>query len=88
MESRENELIRRSIIAAMLHVAEHRSELFEVCAGVEGDASSANAAIREAFGFDEMQAEAILAMQVRRFTPRAIQQMRAELAEVDARLAG
>lgn len=33
MESRENELTRPSIIAAMLHAAEHRSELLASIAG-------------------------------------------------------
>ena len=46
--------------------------------------ASANAAIRNAFDVDAVQADAILSMQVRRFTPEAIQRMRAELSDVDA----
>lgn len=84
MDDRENALARRRIIVAMLHAAEHQDELLRACATVEGDAASANAAIRRAFDVDIVQADAVLSMQMRRFTPNAIKQMRAELSDVDA----
>lgn len=84
MDDRENALARRHIISAMLHAAEHQDELLRTCATVEGDIASANAAIRKAFDVDVIQANAILTMQVRRFTPEAIQQLRVELSDVEA----
>jgi DNA gyrase/topoisomerase IV subunit A len=48
------------------------------------ETASANAAIRQAFDVDLVQADAILSMQMRRLTPEAIQQMRVELSAVDA----
>lgn len=87
MDDRENALARRHIIVAMLHAVEHQAELLHACATVDGDFASANAAIRKAFDVDAVQADAILSMQVRRFTPEAIQQMRGELSDVDAVLA-
>lgn len=86
MDDRENAQARRHIIVAMLHAAEHQDELLLVCASVDGDTPSANAALRQAFGVDAVQADAILNMQVRRFTPKAIQRMRVELSDVDAAL--
>lgn len=87
MDDRENALARRHIIVAMLHAAEHQAELLHACATVDGNFASASAAIRKAFDVDAVQADAILSMQVRRFTPEAIQQLRAELSDVDAVLA-
>ncbi|GAA5032589.1 hypothetical protein GCM10025738_14930 [Microbacterium fluvii] len=49
--------------------------------------ASANTAIRQAFDVDMIQADAILSMSVRRFTPDAIQQMHVELSDVEAALA-
>lgn len=84
MDDGENALARRHIIAAMLRAAEHQDELLRVCASVDGDVASANAAIRQAFDVDATQADAILSMQVRRFTPEAIQQLRVELSDVES----
>lgn len=84
MDDRENALALRHIIVAMRHAAEHQDELLRVCASVDGDIPSAKAAIRQAFDVDEMQADAILSMQVRRFTPEAIQQLHRELSDVES----
>lgn len=84
MDDRENALARRHVISAMPYAAEHQDELLRACAAVEGDTASANTAIREAFDVDVIQADAILTMQVRRFTPEAIQQLRVEVSDVEA----
>ncbi|MCI0155727.1 hypothetical protein KNO15_03325 [Leifsonia shinshuensis] len=83
-----NARLHRPVVEAMLFAAQHRTDLLELCAAVEGDDSSLRDAIMTTFGFDEVQADAILAMQVRRFTPRAIERYRALLAELDERIRG
>lgn len=70
----------------MLRAPEHQDELLRVCASVNGDVASANAAIRQAFEVDATQADAILSMQVRRFTPEEIWQLRVELSAVESLL--
>ena len=57
-----------------------------MCAAVSGDADEARSAVAAAFGVSDVAADAILALQVRRFTPRSIEQMRNELADYDRRL--
>lgn len=86
MDDQRNARNRREIVVAVLFAAEHPGEILGICADVE-DTVSAPSKIADAFGFSTTQAEAILSMQVRRFTPYAIEQLRAELADIDAVLA-
>lgn len=78
-----NARLRRGVVAATLYAAEHAVEVVQICKAVDGDEFSLRTAIMVAFGFDEVQADAIVGMQVRRFTPRAIEQLRAHLSEID-----
>lgn len=78
---------RREIIAAYAVALERPEELLRICADTPGDVASAVAAVAEAFDVSDDAAQAILDMQVRRFTPESFVQIRAELAEVDRRIA-
>lgn len=81
-----NARLRRGVVVAMLYAAEHALDVLRVCAAVDGDDSSLRAAISAAFGFDDIQAGAILNMQIRRFTPSAVAQYQSQLADIDALL--
>ncbi|WP_344054924.1 hypothetical protein [Microbacterium lacus] len=85
-EDRDNLLARREILRAYLLVLERAGELLQVCASVDGDAAAARSAVIEAFGVSEIAADAILHLQVRRFTPAAIEEIRNELSGLDPRL--
>ncbi len=61
-------------------------ELLRVCAAATGEASEARLAVEEAFGLSPVAADAVLALQVRRFTPTALVQIRQELVEVNRQL--
>ncbi|WP_454109404.1 hypothetical protein [Leifsonia shinshuensis] len=78
-----NGRLRRVVVAATLHAAEHAVDVIQICQAVDGDESSLRTAIMARFGFDEVQAGAVVSMQVRRFTPHATEQLRAELADMD-----
>lgn len=86
-EDHQNLLGLREILSAYVAVSERSDELLRVCAGVSGDGDAARRAVAEAFDVSETAAAAILDMQVKRFTPAAVEQIRAELADVDRRLA-
>lgn len=81
-----NLLARREILDAFIVVLEHPAALVEVCGRVSDD-RLALVAIAEAFDISEVAADAVLRMQVRRFTPGAIAGIRAELAEVERSIA-
>ena len=82
-DDRRNALGRREIIAAYLEVLDRLEELVEICASVEGDTDDLRAAVQEAFGISPIAADAVLAMQVRRFTPEERHKIRNELADID-----
>lgn len=86
-EDHHNLSVLRDILAAYVRVLERPEELLRVCADAPGDVASAVAAVAQAFDVSDIAAQAILDMQVRRFTPQSSAQIRAELAEVDRRLA-
>jgi DNA gyrase/topoisomerase IV subunit A len=88
MDDRENALVRREMVAAYLYVSEHRHEVLDVIASVDGDDGAARSVLQRAFGFTEVQAVAVLDLQTRRLTPWAVNQMRLGLADVDDWLAG
>lgn len=74
---------RREILSAYVIALERSEELLRVTARVSGDTASATDAVAEAFGVSDHAARAILDLQVRRFTPSAIAQIKQELAELD-----
>ena len=66
--------------------AEQASRVLEVCASVEGDDAALNRALCEEFDINPIDAEVVLSLQVRRFTPASIARMRSELAEMERRI--
>lgn len=86
-EDRGNLQALREILSAYVRVLERPEELLRVCAESPGDTAAAVAAVAEAFEVSDIAAQAILDLQVRRFTPESFVQIRAELADVERRLA-
>lgn len=82
-EDRNSLLARREILRAYLTVLERTGELLQVCASVEGDAAAARSAVIDAFRVSDLAADAILNLQVRRFTPAAVEEIRMELGGLD-----
>jgi DNA gyrase/topoisomerase IV subunit A len=87
-EHRENALTRREIIAAYIQVLDRLGELVEICSAVEGDTDELRSKVQEAFGLSSIATDAVLSMQVRRFTPNEQHKMRDELADLDLWLNG
>ena len=85
-EERKNHLQRMEILNAYIKAIENAEELLRVCAHVEGDMTAARSAVASAFDVSDVAADAILTMQVRRFTPHAIKQLRDQLADDERRL--
>lgn len=83
IEDRNNLLARREILRGYLTVLDRASELLQVCASVDGDAAATRSAVIEAFGVSELAADAILHLQVRRFTPAAIEEIREEVDDLE-----
>ena len=86
-EERRNLMTRTEMVSAYITAVEDPEKLLRVCATVSGDRDDERAAVAAAFEVSDMVADAILDLQVRRFTPRSIEQMRNELADYDRRLA-
>lgn len=86
-EDRGNLRKRREIIAAYVVALERPEELLRICADTPGDIASAVVAVAEAFDVSDDAAQAVLDMQVRRFTPESFVQIRAELADIERRIA-
>lgn len=84
---RENALMRRAILAAYVSVLDRMGELVQVCSTVAGGAEELHAAVQDAFSLSPIAADAVLAMQIRRFTPTERQRIVDELADVDLWLA-
>lgn len=82
-DERRNQLLRREILAAFVVVLDRLGELTEVCSAVSGDAEELSRAVQETFELSPIAADAILAMQVRRFTPVERQRIQQKLADLD-----
>lgn len=85
-EYRENLLSRIEIVSGYMIALDRPEDLLRICAGVDGDLVAARSAVAEAFGVSEIVATAILHLQVFRFTPAAIDQVRNELADLRRQL--
>jgi len=85
-EERNNLRQRIEILRAYVKAIENPEELLRVCARVEGGIEDVRSAVARAFDVSDVAADAILSMQVRRFTPHAIQQLRDQLADDERRL--
>ncbi|MGN6221939.1 MAG: hypothetical protein ACTHNQ_20770 [Microbacterium sp.] len=82
-DDRRNVLGRREIIAGYLEVLDRLEELVEICASTEGDTDELRNAVQEAFAISPIAADAVLALQVRRFTPEEQRKLRNELTDID-----
>jgi hypothetical protein len=78
--------MRREVLLAYVTVLERANELLHVCAIATGGAYQLRLAVQEAFGLSPVAADAVLALQVRRFTPSALEQIRQELVDVDRQM--
>lgn len=85
-DDRRSLLGRREILAAYVVVLDRLGELTDVCAAVTGDADELRIALQESFDLSPSAADAILHIQVRRFTPTERLKIEQELAEVDLSL--
>ncbi|WP_301110373.1 hypothetical protein [Microbacterium sp.] len=77
---------KRQMLTAMVLAAEHRETVMNICATIDGEASDVMQALVSELGVDEFQAQVILDMQLKKFTPAAVAVVRSELDIVDARL--
>jgi len=85
MDEMSNLLVRRDIVRAYLLALDHTPELLAVCAASSGE-EDARRRLRELFGISDVQANAILRLQVLRFMPDQIERVRSELDDITARL--
>ena len=79
-----NLLLRLDILAGYVAAVERSGELLQICARSTDEMVALE--IAKAFTVRLEVADAILAMQVRRFTPDALQKLESELAEVELRV--
>ncbi|GAA1923394.1 hypothetical protein GCM10009775_14730 [Microbacterium aoyamense] len=88
-EERRHALERRGILSAYVLALEEPATLLDLCASIDTDADDDDliSAVAAAFAVSEVAAAAIVDLQVRRFTPRRIAQLRAEPADLVHRLA-
>lgn len=82
----ESRIQLHRIVSALLRAVTDPHALIETCANAHGDMETVTAAIAEAYRVGEVEAGAILALQVRRFTPAAVQQLRDELSSIERSL--
>lgn len=82
-DDERNLLARREILVAYTAVLDRLDELLEVCSAVTGDTDDLRRAVEEAFDLSPIQADAILAIQVRRFTPNERRKLEEELVELE-----
>lgn len=86
MTSPHDEVLKQERIEslqAMVTAIERRSELFAALDGVADPApTAAAAAVQSVFGFNPLQANAVLALQVRNFSPQKLQLLQRELSEL------
>lgn len=68
---------------AYIEVLDRLGELVEICASIDGDTDELRSAVQDAFGLSPMAADAVLAMQVRRFTPKELHKIQNELVDVE-----
>ncbi len=84
---REHALARRNILWAYIAVMDKPEKLLAACATASGDANEVRRAVEKAFNLTALAADAVLSMQIRRFTPRERERIEDELEELEAALA-
>jgi DNA gyrase/topoisomerase IV subunit A len=79
---------RREILKASVLAVEDPDEVLRLCAALEPDAGDEAlvASIAARFDLDEVAAQAVAHLQLTRFTPRRIAQLREELADLERML--
>ncbi|MFG6504559.1 hypothetical protein [Microbacterium sp. P05] len=82
-EDRRNLMGRIEILRAYSKALQDPEKLIRVCLDVSGDDVEERSAIAAAFEVADFAADAILAMQVRLFTPRRSEEIRRELADAN-----
>ncbi|WP_121057525.1 hypothetical protein [Microbacterium telephonicum] len=85
-DDRQNLLARREIVVAHMTVLERLEELVALCSTVAGDPHELRSAVCETFELSPVAADAVLALQVRRFTPYERRRIQDELNDIDLRL--
>lgn len=85
-DDRVNLRTRREILAGYIAVLDRPQKLIELCSVASDDPTELQLAVARAFDFSPLMAEAVLSMQVRRFTPAERRRILDELAGVDAQL--
>lgn len=84
MDEQQHLEMRRQVVAVKLFAAENAARVMHACAAPSTDGPEA--ALVEAFGLSDFEAQVILDMQVRSFSPAQTNRLRAELADIDARI--
>lgn len=74
--------LRKKAVEAKLRAISELPLLLEVCTNSNGDMAETRTAVAERFRISDWEAEVMLSMQVSRFTPVSVEELRAELAEV------
>ncbi|WP_243077333.1 hypothetical protein [Microbacterium sp. SS28] len=85
-DERQNLLWRREILAAYMEVLDRPGELFAMTTSLEGDTDRLRRVVQDTFALSAVAADAVIAMQIKRFTPNEREKTRGELADVDLRI--
>lgn len=72
---------RQQMVSAMIYAAENAAQVIEICSAPSRAGDNIARRLASACGLTEFQAEVILDMQVKRFSPLAVEGMRAQLEE-------
>lgn len=78
---------RQQMVSAMIYAAENAAQVIEICSTSSATGESIARRLADACGLTEFQADVILDMQVKRFSPLAIAEMRAQLVEDEHKIA-
>ena len=85
-DDRQNLRARREIVVAYIEVLGRLGELVDLCSAVGGDTEELRSTVMEEFGISTIAADAVVSMQVRRFTPDERRKLSEELADIDLQL--
>jgi hypothetical protein len=83
MEELRNLVGRQQMISAMLFATENAARVIEICSAPPPADGDTVRALADACGLTDFQAEVILTMPVRRFSPDSVARMRDDLREVE-----
>jgi DNA gyrase/topoisomerase IV subunit A len=79
----QNQKGRREMVNAFIYAAENAARVVEICSTTAASDEDLPRVLADACGLTMFQAEVILTMQVKRFSPHALLQLRAELVDID-----